>query len=187
MTAGNLERAATPVLVLLGLDGSGKPHASRFPIEYETVALKAAGMMNLHALNIADPELINAATDLPEGKIFATGRGLVPFVRRELYDRFAPLLGTAAEQETPKPEQHAPAVSSAPASGALRGDAPEPWASLKTGSVVLATDAAEGGWYEAVVLAVSDDEQLLTVAWRDFPREAKQTIHRTRVGVLLNT
>jgi hypothetical protein len=88
---------AQPMLVVLGLDASGKARASRFTPGDSEQAMLAARLMDLHAVNISEAELRAVAMVLPIGKIFATGRGLVPFVKRELYDKLAVLIGTEVE------------------------------------------------------------------------------------------
>jgi hypothetical protein len=53
-------------------------------------------------------------------------------------------------------------------------------------SAVLAAVAREGleeDWYEAIVVEVNGD--MLTVRWRDYPREHRFVRHRFRVGLFL--
>src|SRR5665213_1822077 len=124
-------------VVLLGKDNGGKFHASRFPSDQAEAALRAARLMKLRALKVTDAELDAAVQQLPEGKIYATGRGLVPFVKRELYDRFAALLGTPAEQLLVD-ETEAGAKGAKPDSGIDRAI----WEQLEVGSTVLASASA---------------------------------------------
>jgi hypothetical protein len=47
---------------------------------------------------------------------------------------------------------------------------------------VIALDEPGEGWYETVVVETSGD--VLTLRWRDYPRERKITRHRSSVGLL---
>src|SRR5215470_19128671 len=74
-------------VVLFGLDETGKPRAARFSGEHTDLAAKAAGLMNLIICYANSAELVMIAQQLPAGRIHANGRGLVPNVRRDLYDK----------------------------------------------------------------------------------------------------
>lgn len=93
------DQPTTPaaVLVVLGLGSDGKPHAARFDQADKALVIKAAGLMGFHAIDVAAGELQATALQLPGGKIFASGRGFVPFIRRDLYDKLVGLAGTEAE------------------------------------------------------------------------------------------
>ena len=49
---------------------------------------------------------------------------------------------------------------------------------------VLAHGGLDEGWYEAVVLSADDTAQTVTLAWRDYRREPKLTIHRSKLGLI---
>jgi hypothetical protein len=175
------DQSTSPVLVLLGVDGSDKPHASRFPLEQFDVVLKAARLMQLHLVTVNDVDLLKTAQDLPEGKIFGTGRGLVPFVRKELYDTFSPLIGTSAEH-VPPPVAEPPAGDADTGKDAPKGE-PTLWDKLGVGDVVLAYSKADEGWYEAKITGVNDNGTLVAI-YRDYPEEGKLTLRRNQVGLL---
>src|SRR4051794_33314001 len=71
-----------PILVVLGLDVDGKPHASRFEERDAAFVVRAAELMRFHVVRVPadNAELTGIAEKLPVGKIFATGRAFVPFV-----------------------------------------------------------------------------------------------------------
>jgi hypothetical protein len=48
--------------------------------------------------------------------------------------------------------------------------------------LVVAYQGQEDGWYESIVVQVDGD--MLTLRWRDYPRERRFTRHRNRVGLL---
>ena len=92
---------AEPVLVVLGVGADQKPHAARFASTDKPLVVKAAAMMQFHAIELTTAEHRQLADKLPIGKVFATGRGFVPYVRGDLYDRLVGLIGTDAELTRP--------------------------------------------------------------------------------------
>jgi hypothetical protein len=74
-------------LILFGIDSRGKPKAARFGKNAATLALKAASQLQLNVLASNDPKVAEIAARLPVGRVHATGRTFVPFIRRDLYDR----------------------------------------------------------------------------------------------------
>src|SRR5437868_6812719 len=83
-----------PILVVLGIDMDGKPHASRFAEHDAPFVQRAAELMGFHVVRVPpdNAELHGIAKGLPLGKIFATGRAFVPFVRRSAFDKLATLV-----------------------------------------------------------------------------------------------
>ena len=61
-----------PILVVLGIDIDGKPHASRFAERDARFVQRAAELMGFHAIQVPpeNPELHALAEGLPLGKIF---------------------------------------------------------------------------------------------------------------------
>ncbi|MER8460427.1 tudor domain-containing protein [Mesorhizobium sp. M0028] len=173
--------ATLPALIVLGLDDGGKAHASWFGGAEVGIAEKAAGMMGMAALPIADASALHElAGRLPQGRVFESGRAFVPFVKRTLYDAIATHLPPgyqfpvrAADDRPPpaKPKKKASAAS-APESGPTRPEPHRPtdWEKIEVGSLVLATMGPYEGWYEATVTKVSP-EGLCTLRWRDWLEE----------------
>ena len=92
---------SSPIFVVLGRDAQGKPHASRFADADAELASKAADLMGYHVVRVEETELKGLAANLPLGKVYATGKAFVPFVKGEVFDRLASLVengsgGTAA-------------------------------------------------------------------------------------------
>ena len=85
-TSGDRSTQLAPV-ILFGIDSSGKPKAARFGMKHAGLATKAASQLQLRVLQGDDPKLAEIAGRLPVGKVHATGRMFVPFVRRDLYDK----------------------------------------------------------------------------------------------------
>ena len=176
----NSSVAAVPVL-LFGLDASGKPKAARFVDKHADLASKAAAQLNLQVLRIIGPNLTDLAARLPQGRIHASGRGFVPYIRKDLY---AKILAAAGAPKTPDntPVQLAAASGSAASNSAGAPSLPQNWDSIKTGDVVIALQDPEDGWYEAIVAEIHGE--MLTMRWRHYPRERRFTRHRLSVGLM---
>jgi hypothetical protein len=158
----NADTAAksAPGIIVFGLDPSGKSKAATFPAHQIELATKAAGLMQLGVLKIDSPELAQFAAQLPVGKIYASGHGFVPPIRAAIYDR---LLQFA----DPAPVPGLPAT----------------WDDIDIGHLVITRD--EVAWWEAIVVARDGD--MLTVRWRDYPKQAHAVLHRAALALLKPT
>jgi hypothetical protein len=179
-------------VVLFGLDETGKPRAARFSGEHTDLVAKAAGLMNLTICCINSAELATIAQQLPAGRIHANGRGLVPNVRRDLYDKLieASKLARKSDSENQaigKPADNPTEISApnfdpaSPAPSVALGY-PRDWDDISVGHLVIAREGAVNGWWEAIVVDRAGD--LLTMRWRDFPGYPKFVQHRTAVALL---
>jgi hypothetical protein len=175
-------------VVLFGLDETGKPRAARFSGEHTDLAAKAAGLMNLTICYANSAELATIAQQLPAGRIHANGRGLVPNVRRDLYDKLIEVAKTDRDDQGAGKPADNPTETSAPNSdpaspviGAAQAY-PRDWDDISVGHLVIAQANAEEGWWEAIVIAREGD--MLTMRWRDFPGYPKLVQHRTSVALL---
>ena len=191
-TPNNRVTAEQSDVVLFGLDETGKPRAARFSGEHTDLAAKAAGLMNLTICYVNSAELATIAQQLPAGRIHANGRGLVPNVRRDLYDKLIeatrPATNTGSDnQGTGKPADN-PTETSAPNSDpaspapSLAQGYPRDWDDINVGHLVIAREGAVSGWWQAIVVDKAGD--LLTMRWRDFPGYPKFVQHRTAVALL---
>ena len=82
-------------VVGFGRDEGGKPHASRFEASEAELAEKAARLMGMHVLRPETDEGRALAARLPRGRVFASGRGFVPFVKAGLYEALAAQAGVS--------------------------------------------------------------------------------------------
>jgi hypothetical protein len=178
----NSSSPAAPV-VLFGVDNNGKPKAARFIEKHAELATKAADHLKLQVLHVTGPAIADLAGRLPAGRIHANGRGFVPYIRRDLYAKLVAAAGTPAQAGQPS-SQPAASSGSAKAGSQQNGDGslPKNWGEIGAGHVVIALDEPGEGWYEAVVVETSGD--MLTVRWRDYPRERRFSVHRLSVGLL---
>jgi hypothetical protein len=164
------------LLVILGLDSEKKPHAARFDLIDEAAVRKAASHKGFKIGRPETKEAAEQAGKLIEGRIFDSGRGLVPFVSPEIYTKLIALLkveDVAASPPLPQGPKVAAKVSS------------DPWLALKEGSVVLCRDNEKGSdrsWWECTVVGVNKDS--ITVRWKFFPALKPFTVKRNAVAVL---
>ena len=149
---------AAPDLIVLGRDEAGKPQAARFPASQSDLATKAAKAMNLVVGKADGTALAELAEKLPTGRLYATGRGFVPPVRRNLYDMIVEQLKLAGQ---PVPREAEQANAEQPVAGL-----PTSWDDIAVGHLVIAHESAIEGWWEAIVLARDGD--MLTLKWRDY-------------------
>lgn len=89
--------ALPPAIILFGRDERGRPHISRFAGEEICGAKDAARLMGQH-LAAADAETLHGfAARLPVGRLFPSGKGFVPFVKGDIYDRLLAATGTPGQ------------------------------------------------------------------------------------------
>ncbi len=167
------ENGGGPDLIVLGLDEMGKSQAARFPASQLDPVTKAAKAMNLVVGKADGTALAELAEKLPTGRLYATGRGFVPPVRRNLYDKIVEQLKLAGQ---PVPE---PTDVSVPAAPGL----PASWDKIEVGHMVIAHEGQP--WYAAVVLARDGD--MLTLKWRDYPQEPNVIRHASAMALLKPT
>ena len=67
-------------------------------------------------------------------------------------------------------------------SNGSRHNLPADWQHIAIGDLIVAQEGIEDGWYEAIVMDISGE--MLTLRWRDYPRERKFSRHRHRIGLL---
>jgi len=173
----NKKIAQKDLLVILGIDSDGKPHAAVFAQADEAVVHKAAQAMGVRCGVAKDDKSRALARKLPEGKIFAAGKALVPLVKQAVYDQLLQLLVFVdAPGATIPPDNGGQTASASPLTR---------WEDIKVGSVVLCQDdGAEPAWWESVVIAVGKDEELLTLRWRDYPKLKTFAYKRHEVSLL---
>ena len=93
--------------ILLGTNEYAKPRGARFSTDADPELLaKAAEFMHLWLIEVTNDELAELAAGLPAGRLHASGGGLVPYIKGELYHD---LLGAAMPEElmaTTRPGPH---------------------------------------------------------------------------------
>ena len=167
-------------LVLFGIDNRGKPKGARFGKEHASLAMKAATQLQLKVLASNDPKVAEIAARLPVGRVHATGRTFVPFIRRDLYDKLVAAAANGNAHPTSPPNGSSGASGSTP--GGSAPHLPQNWQEIGIGDLVVANQSREDGWYEAIVVEANGD--MFTLRWRDYPRERRIVRHRLRLGLL---
>lgn len=170
------EKPRKTSLLILGRDDRGRPHASRFPEGDGDAVRDAAALMGMTVVIADSPDLRALAGKLPEGRIFSSGKAFVPFVSKEMYDRLTMLApagsvpaAMAAAANGPASTAAAAATLSKPsASSAARQPLPEEWSRIRKGSVVLAQEKPDDGWWESAITEDKGDD-LFVLQWRDWP------------------
>lgn len=186
--------AEAAAVVVFGRDESGKPHASHFVASEAALAEKAADLMGMRFLAIKTEAERDLAARVPRGKVFASGRGFVPFVKAPLY---AELEAACPGEAAPKPKSTKadPAkTSGAPSTAAKKSAAvanatdptpqPKDWDDIRPGAVVLAFLQPEPTrWLEFQVLEIKHGDTL-SLRLCDWPDEPVFDRHRTEVALL---
>ena len=163
----NTTAMTSPGLVVFGKDEAGKPHASRFgPADFE-LALKAARLMGMRVMRPVSEAATALAAKLPKGRVFASGRGFVPFVKPKVFEALLVTHADPQNQVEGADAGEAAHTGDAANGGGDGSGAKSSSGDLGEGAVVLAPFAPQEGWWEAVVIKVKGD--LLTLKWRDYP------------------
>jgi len=171
------------ILVMLGVDSERKSHAARFNPSDEAGVRKAAGLMNMRLGVAKTDKALALAHKLPEGKLFESGKGMVPLVREEA---FYELCTSLTFDESWTTAGIVTGTDAKPDTATLKAS-DTVWATIKIGSTVLAfdpTDPEIPGWGAAVVTAIAKNGETLTARWRDFPGFKPFTVERHLVGLL---
>ncbi|HEV7252006.1 MAG TPA: hypothetical protein VGN97_02750 [Mesorhizobium sp.] len=186
-------------VVVFGRDDKGKPHASSFAASEAALAEKAAALMGMNVLRIKTDSERALAAKLPKGRVFASGKGFVPFIKAGLFTELeaaapqpaAPGAKTPGEPVTNgsgEPHLAAPA----PRGTATASEGPEPapvrqpsnWADIRVGAIVLASAAPRHmDWYECLVVDVVG-EDFFTLRYCDWPKEPKFSRRRADIALM---
>src|SRR5208337_4203511 len=78
-------KPAGKVYVLFGADEYAKPRAARFSGGDADLITKAAEAMHLRLVEVTDPDVAEIAATLPAGRLHASGKGLVPYIKGDMY------------------------------------------------------------------------------------------------------
>jgi hypothetical protein len=154
--------------ILFGGDEYAKPRAARFTGDDPALLAKAAEAMHLRLVAITEPDVAEIAALLPVGRLHASGKGLVPYVKGEVYSELMyATLATAVPKTHPDPAPQ---------------DLPRTWDDLVPGHLVIAKESLELGWWEAIVIERTGD--LVTVKYRDYPQYPPMVRHRSVIALI---
>jgi hypothetical protein len=169
-------------IVILGLDADKKPRAAKFPEADEKAVTRAAAAQGLKIGRPKSDEAMELALRLVDGKIFQSGKGLLPLVNAQTYEQLLKLLAI----EEPKVEAPAAKTTPAPSKPAAAPSVGDPWTRIAVGASVLSRDNSKGGggWWPCKVVGASTDGKLITVRWDGFKDIPQFTVKRTAVAIL---
>lgn len=160
---------ATPKrLVVFDADTNGSTRGASFDPAARDALAQALEGTTAQMVELDQVKLDQIDPDFPQGKLAATGKPSLPAIKRATFDRL-----TAVATPVPPP----PPPPAAPAQPV------DPWAAIKVGTVVLASEAKDDGWWEAVVVKLEHNGGTLRLKWRDFPDLAEFTKPLSRVGL----
>jgi hypothetical protein len=161
-------KAAVKSYILFGADEYAKPRAAKFAADDPELLVKAAEAMHLRLVEITEPEVAEIAAGLPTGRLHANGKGLVPYVKGEVYSELmCATLATEPPLTNPDPAPQ---------------DLPRTWDDLAPGHLVIAKESLEMGWWEAIVVERTGD--LVTLRYRDYPQYPPMVRHRSVVALI---
>jgi hypothetical protein len=186
-----------PALVVFGRHATGKPHASSFIAVEADLARKAAELIGLRLLPVQTDLERALAAKVPRGRVFATGRAFVPFIKAALFTELQAaalnsgvkplkLLTGPATSGVGEPTPAAPAAAAKPAKGNGTAPVKQPcgWADVQVGAIVLgAAPPRRTEWYECLVIAV-EGQDLFTLRYCDWPKEPTFKRRRVEIGLM---
>ena len=165
---------ASPPLIVLGFDDQQKPRGARFVDAKPDLVTKAADAMGFKVYEASSEDVAEYAKKLPLGRLYANGRGFVPNIRQSLYSDLVVILGQEPQAALSKNGDK----DSLPAARGL----PRSWDEIGAGHLVIAQEAIEYGWWEAIVLDRQGDT--FTLQYRDYPHLPKFVRHRSAVALM---
>jgi hypothetical protein len=169
-----LAAPATPTLIVLGFDDQQKPRGARFVDAKPDLVTKAADLLGFKVYEASSEDVAEYAKKLPLGRLYANGRGFVPNIRQSLYSDLVVNLGQEPQAALSKNGDK----DSLPAARGL----PRSWDEIGPGHLVIAQEALEYGWWEAIVLDRQGD--IFTLQYRDYPHLPKFVRHRTGIAMM---
>jgi hypothetical protein len=166
------QSAPSAVLIVLGYDENQKPRAARFPATEAELVAKAAELMDLKIYKAGSDDLAALAKKLPEGRLYGNGRGFVPNVRQSLYSEIIVALAVEPQAAVGKDQDEPPVATGLPRT----------WDDIAPGHLVIAQEALEYGWWEAIVIGRNGD--MFTLRFRDYPKLPKFVRHRNAIALI---
>jgi len=163
---------ASPPLIVLGFDDQQKPRGARFVDAKPDLVTKAADAMGFKVYEASSEDVAEIAKKLPLGRLYANGRGFVPNIRQSLYSDLVVVLGQEPDAALSRNGNDLPAALGLPRS----------WDEIAAGHLVIAQEALEYGWWEAIVLDRQGDSFILQ--YRDYPHLPKFVRHRSGIAMM---
>jgi len=161
-------------IVLFGLGDDGKPQAGLFAATEAALARKAAKELRLTIVDVSKTDLASRGLKVPAGKLYANRRSFIPNVRKDLHQKLLEFAkGGSAGSQSDRQSEAPPAPPSA--------GIPKDWDSIGVGHQVIVQSSVADGWWECITTRREND--VLTVRFRDFPKEPPFTVHVSQVAL----
>jgi hypothetical protein len=171
----NAAELAIPFFVF-GIDSEGKPRGARFA-DYNERALDFALGLGLIGVHPASPKFSEMASKLPLGRLYTSGKGFIPNVRRDVIKSLNAVLASPGDESQTHQRANDGSAST------LAHGLPRNWDQIAVGQLVLATgDEPRDGFWECIVEARED--QVLTLRLRDYPEQGTYVRHLAQVALL---
>jgi hypothetical protein len=170
--AGTKQPTPAAPLIVLGYDENYKPRAARFPASDVELVAKAARLMDLKVYEAATEDLAALAKKLPGGRLYGNGRGFVPNIRQSLYSEIIVTLVGEPQAAVSKDQDELPVAIGLPRT----------WDEIAPGHLVIAQEALDYGWWEAIVISRAGD--MFTLRFRDYPKLPKFVRHRNAIALM---
>ena len=175
LSKSNGSSSPSTAIVLFGLSDEGKPQAGLFSESQAGLAKKAAKQLGLTALTVSTADLAALKAKIPAGRLYANRRSFIPASRRDVHERLLEFARTGSGGSASRGSDSTAQPPSPPAG------IPKDWDNIEPGQQVIAQSSLPDGWWEAVVVAREGD--ILTLKWRDYPRDPHFRMHRTQVAL----
>ena len=166
------QSAPSAPLIVLGYDENQKPRAARFHATDAELVTKAAQIMDLKVYEATNEDLAALTKKLPEGRLYGNGRGFVPNIRQSLYSEIIVTLAGEPKAAVGKDQDEPPVATGLPRT----------WEEIAPGHLVIAQEALEYGWWEAVVIGRNAD--VFTLRYRDYSKLPKFVRHRNAIALI---
>ena len=156
-------------LVAIEADPTGSARGAWFDIAERQTLAKSIADTPITLFELDQVKLDQVDADFPAGKLpLGGGRLTLPIIKRATYDKLAILA--------------APPPVTGPLT-VVEGGIGDMHTVVKVGTVVLASDNKDDGWWEAVVVRVEQNGATLRLKWRDFTDLGEFSKPLTRVAI----
>jgi hypothetical protein len=156
-----------PTIIVFGYNEHRIPQGAWFSEGDADFASRAARLMGLRVLRIENDAHRELAAQLRQGQVYAADQTFAPVVLPDVFSRLCELAGPVGARSPDNGD-----AASRPAS----------WQAIEVGSLVIAHESVEDGWWEAIVVAVEKDQ--LVLRWRDYARQPCVPRGRFEVALL---
>jgi hypothetical protein len=167
---------ASQAIILFGLSDEGRPQAGMFPGAQTALAKKAARQLRLSAVCVSASELAGLGTKIPSGRLYANRKSFIPNVRRDVHQKLVDFARAGGGSAASSRGSSSGSQALPPPAGV-----PKDWDSIAIGHQVIAQSSLADGWWEAIVITRTED--MLTLRWRDYPREPEFKAHCEQVAL----